>query len=237
MLAGKTILVTGASRGIGKAIAEVYAKHSAKVVITGSSLATLQEVQKTIGGDVHCIACDLSEAKNVDALIEEVLTKHQGVDALVNNAGIYEKGNATEGDPDAWARMMRINVDAPMRLTRKLSEKMVAQKSGAVINVASVCAVESMSGTSAAYAASKHALWGWSRSIYTSLRHHNVKVMAINPGLVSTDMTGGLPGVIKERMIQPSDIADVAMLPFTLSPGCVPEEITLRLAVSAFPSA
>eukprot|EP01061_Rhynchopus_euleeides_P008857 TRINITY_DN1800_c0_g1_i2.p1 TRINITY_DN1800_c0_g1~~TRINITY_DN1800_c0_g1_i2.p1 ORF type:complete len:238 (+),score=101.39 TRINITY_DN1800_c0_g1_i2:49-762(+) len=237
MLAGKTILVTGASRGIGKAIAEVYAKHSAKVVITGSSLATLQEVQKTIGGDVHCIACDLSEAKNVDALIEEVLTKHQGVDALVNNAGIYEKGNATEGDPDAWARMMRINVDAPMRLTRKLSEKMVAQKSGAVINVASVCGIEPMNGGLAAYAASKHALWGWSRSIYTSLRHHNVKVMAINPGMVSTEMVGQFvpEDFLRERMIQPSDLADVAMLPFTLSAGCVPEEITLRLALPPKP--
>ena len=199
-----------------------------------SSMEGLEAAKKDLTGDLVCMQCDMSDPESVNKLAADVIAEHGGVDALVNNAGVYEKGNATEGDPDAWARMMRINVDAPMRLTRLLTEKMVAQKKGVVINVASIAGMESMSGTSAAYAASKHALWGWSRSIYTSLRHANIKVMCINPALTSTDMVRAAGNLNHDRMIQTSDLAQVAMLPYTLSAGCVPEEITLRLTLSAY---
>eukprot|EP01064_Diplonema_japonicum_P036844 TRINITY_DN844_c0_g1_i3.p1 TRINITY_DN844_c0_g1~~TRINITY_DN844_c0_g1_i3.p1 ORF type:complete len:248 (+),score=91.92 TRINITY_DN844_c0_g1_i3:23-745(+) len=233
LLKGRTALITGASRGIGKAIAEVYAKQGANVILVGSKLSTLQEVEKCISGvEVVCKECDLSVSEKVDELVKEV-TASGGVDILVNNAGVKINGSATEGDPAEWEKMMAINVNAPMKLTRTLSEKMVNQKWGAVITIGSVSGMEPMSGDAAAYATSKHAIVGWSRSIYTSLRHHNVKVMIVNPGFVNTNMVSG-PNVLGERMIQPGDIADVCMLPFSLSSGCVPEEITLRLALTPF---
>eukprot|EP01059_Diplonema_ambulator_P015325 TRINITY_DN26441_c0_g1_i1.p1 TRINITY_DN26441_c0_g1~~TRINITY_DN26441_c0_g1_i1.p1 ORF type:complete len:241 (+),score=100.64 TRINITY_DN26441_c0_g1_i1:57-779(+) len=233
LLKGRKALITGASRGIGKAIAELYAQQGADLILVGSKMATLEAVAKGIEGvNVECKECDLSVSEKVDALAKEV-AEAGGVDILVNNAGVYIKGNAMEGDPAEWERMMAINVNAPMKLTRLLSEKMVEQQWGAVINMGSVSGIEPMSGTAAAYAASKHAMVGWSRSIYTTLRFKNVKVMVINPGFVNTDMVGN-PDLLTDRMIQPKDIADVAMLPFNLSSGCVPEEITLRLTLSPF---
>ena len=214
-----------------------YAKEKAKVVISSSTAEGLAAAKESIlkavsGADIVCIPADMSVKASVESLAQEVTEKHGGVDCLVNNAGVYVKGNATEGDPDEWAKMMEVNVNAPMRLTRRLSEGMIAKKSGVIINIGSIAAVEQMSGTSAAYSASKHAMWGWSRSLYTSLRHENIKVMTVNPAFVNTDMVG--VEACRERMIQPEDIASVCMLPFTLSSGCVPEEITLRLALTPF---
>merc|ERR1719446_1096439 len=101
-----------------------------------------------------------------------------------------------------------------MRLTRLLVPSMVQKKSGAVINMGSIAAIEGMSGTSAVYAASKHGLRGWNHSIYQGLRHENVKVVLINPAFVNTPLVSGNENLIPERMIQPEDVAEVCMLPF-----------------------
>ena len=114
---------------------------------------------------------------------------------------------------------------------------MAERQSGIVINMGSVAAVEPMSGTSAAYAASKHALRGWSISAYLTLRHQGIKCCLINPAFVNTPMVG-LPDdkIHRERMIQPEDIANYVRFILHSSPGCVPEEVTLRLALTAWKS-
>ncbi|KAJ9446615.1 hypothetical protein DIPPA_70171 [Diplonema papillatum] len=233
MLAGKTALITGASKGIGKAIAQLYAKEGAKVIITARSADALKEFkEKHPGVEVVCETCDLTDMKAVSALADKIVKEHGGVDILVNNAGVMSMGNAESGDVDEWETMLLVNVHAPMRLTRLLTGKMIAQKSGTIINLGSIAGIEPMSGGAAAYAASKHAISGWTRSIYTSMRLHNVKVMQICPAFVNTDMVNAF-NMNTERMIQPDDIAEVCMLPFKLSAGCVPCEVTLRLALPA----
>merc|ERR1711865_102318 len=109
---------------------------------------------------------------------------------------------------------------------------------GVIINIGSVAGVEPMSGTSAAYAAAKHGLRGWSTSTYQSLRHSNVKVCLISPAFVNTPLLSDVAdGLIAARMIQPEDVAEVCLLPFRMSAASVPTEVTLRLTLSPFKSA
>ncbi|KAJ9446616.1 3-oxoacyl-[acyl-carrier protein] reductase reductase (fabG, OAR1) [Diplonema papillatum] len=233
MLKGKTALITGASKGIGRAIAEVYAKEGAKLIITARSTAALKEFkEKHSSAEVICETCDFTDMKAVSALADKVVKEHGGVDILVNNAGMAAFGNAETGDVEEWDKMLLLNLHAPLRLTRLLTGKMIAQKSGVIINIGSVAGVEAMSGAGAVYAAAKHGISGWTRSIYMSMRLHNVKVMLICPGLVNTDFAE-TPNLLPERMIQAEDIAEVCLLPFKLSSGCVPCEVVLRLALPA----
>ena len=98
---------------------------------------------------------------------------------LVNNAGCMAMGDACSGEPDEWDRMLYLNLNGVMRLTRRLVPAMKAAGGGALINIGSIAAIEGMSGGSAAYAASKHGLAGWTRSIYTGLRHDKIKTMLV----------------------------------------------------------
>eukprot|EP01071_Lankesteria_metandrocarpae_P009961 Lankesteria_metandrocarpae@DN5264_c0_g1_i7.p2 len=122
---------------------------------------------------------------------------------------------------------MAVNVHAPLRLTRLLAPKMKERSCGVIINVCSISGLDP-NGNSPAYSASKYALRGWTLSCYESLRDHGVKVMAIHPGPVSTDMMRGVAKIKFDRIIQPHDVAEVALLPFKTSVACCPVEVTLR---------
>eukprot|EP00919_Chromeraceae_sp_WS-2016_P012225 GHVR01028599.1.p2 GENE.GHVR01028599.1~~GHVR01028599.1.p2 ORF type:complete len:169 (-),score=32.87 GHVR01028599.1:75-581(-) len=166
-------------------------------------------------------------------MADEVIAKFNGVDILVNNAGIFTPGSPLEGDPQGWENMFSVNVHAPMQLMRLLCPLMETRGGGAVINVGSIAGVESMQGMAASYAASKHALRGWHISSYTSLRHKNIKCCLINPGFVNTSLIDPLitSNMNRDRMIQPKDLAEYVEWILKSSPGCVPEEITIRLAI------
>mmetsp|Transcript_17828 Transcript_17828/g.47052 ORF Transcript_17828/g.47052 Transcript_17828/m.47052 type:complete len:243 (-) Transcript_17828:34-762(-) len=240
MLSGKTALVTGAGKGIGAAIALAYAKEGARLVLAARTKADLEAVavecgKLAPGKEVNIFPVDLSTPAGVDSLASFVL-EGGGCDVLVNNAGRVSDGNATQGDVDDWDRMMYLNVNGVMRLTRQLLPSMVEKKWGTLINMGSIAAIEGMSGTQAVYAASKHAIRGWTNSIYQDLRHHNIKVCLINPAFVNTPLvaTMGHPNLLPERMIQPEDVAEVCLLPIRMTAGCVPSEVTLRLTLSAF---
>mmetsp|Transcript_91191 Transcript_91191/g.266948 ORF Transcript_91191/g.266948 Transcript_91191/m.266948 type:complete len:242 (-) Transcript_91191:44-769(-) len=240
MLAGQRALVTGAGRGIGRAVALCYARENARLMLAARSVEQLNEVAvecRAAGAPEVCIAdCDLSTRAGVDALVQQTL-QDGPIHILVNNAGAAVEGNATVGDPNEWDRMMFLNLNGPMRLTRSLVPSMVTTGYGVVINIGSIAGVEGMSGTSAAYAAAKHGLRGWSTSIYHSLRNSNVKVCLVSPAFVNTPLVAHHENVIPERMIQPNDLAEVCLLPFRMSAACVPVEVTLRLTRSAFRSA
>lgn len=231
---GQKALITGASRGIGRAVAIALADEGLAVALTARSKDALSAVadECTARGapaaSTH--AADLSDAADVDRLVQDI---GRPIDILVNNAGIGAAGNATSGDPDDWDRMLAINLHAPMRLTRHLAPPMVEREVGTIINIGSVAAVEGMT-QNGAYAAAKHGLRGWSLSCYRHLRGHGIKVTLINPGLVATDMVRTSSGAREERMIRPDDVAAAARLAVTTSPMCCPEEITLRLTRYAY---
>lgn len=223
--------MTGAGRGIGRAISLALASEGAELALAARTTEQLEAAAKEAreagapAVSVHSI--DLADKAAVEALCTD-LGGRGGIDVLVNNAGIGVQGEALAGDPDGWERLLQVNVLAPMRLTRRLAPAMAERERGTIVNIGSIAAIEGMN-RSGAYAASKHALRGWSLSCYQQLRGYGIKVTLINPAFVDTSMTAGVQEAKRERMLQPRDVADAAMLAIRTSPSCCPEEITLRL--------
>jgi short-subunit dehydrogenase len=229
-------LITGAGRGIGRAIALALSQRGASVILAARTEGELESTARACrdagAPATEVVPTDLADPAAVDALAQHALDAHQAIDVLVNNAGIFAAGHALDGDPDHWSRMMQINALAPMRLIRRLSPAMVARERGAILNIGSIAAIEGMKIT-AAYAATKHALRGFSLSTYERLREHGIKVVLINPAFVDTEMSAGIPGVRHDRMLTATDVASAAMLALDTSAMCCPSEITLRLTKRA----
>lgn len=234
-LDGSRALVTGGGRGIGRAIALALAREGATLDLVARSRDQLErtadDCAEAGSPDVGIHALDATDGPAVDHLAGALLESRGRIDVLVNNAGMGVEGHALAGDPDAWETLMKLNVLAPMRLTRRLAPEMVRHERGTIINIGSIAAIEGMT-ESGAYAASKHALRGWSLSCYQKLRHHGIKVVLINPAFVDTPMTAGVTGAKRDRMLRPEDVAQAAMLAVRTSASCCPEEITLRLTKS-----
>jgi len=221
-------LVTGAGRGIGRAVAIALARQGAAVELVARTVPELEETARLCGGVASTHSVDLTDGAAIDALAALI----GDVDVLVNNAGAFSTGNPVDGDPDEWTRLFALNVLAPMRLTRRFAPGMVARERGTIVNIGSVAAIEPMKALGA-YAASKHALRGWSLSSYERLREHGIKVVLINPAYVDTPMTDAVPGVNRDRLIKPDDVAAAVTLALTTSAACCPSEITLRLTKRA----
>ncbi len=229
-------LVTGAGRGIGRAIAVALSGQGYSLALVARSNEQLLETATacTNAGapKTAVFATDLTVSAKVEALVERLHGECGPIDVLVNNAGMMVEGNADDGEPDQWERMLALNALTPMRLTRRLAPGMIEREHGTIINLGSVAAFEGMKGAGA-YAASKFALRGWSLSCYQRLRLYGIKVMLINPAFVNTDLVSHIPGVVQQHMLQPEDIAQAALFAITSSPACCPEELTLRLTRSA----
>jgi short-subunit dehydrogenase len=234
-LENRSVLITGASRGIGRAIAQSLATENANLILSGRNMNMLEETAKLCrdngAAQVSCHNVDLSDNDAIDKFCEELIEKG-GVDMLVNNAGDFVQGHALNGDADTWDAAMKLNLLTPMRLTRSLSPGMKDREWGIIVNMGSVAAIEGMKGVGA-YAATKHGLRGWSLSCYQQLREYGIKVVLINPAFVNTDMTAGVEVNDRDLILQPEDIAEAVMLAVNSSPACCPEEITLRLTRNA----
>jgi len=225
-------LVTGAGRGIGRAVALALAREKQGVILAARTTSELDHVAAECRANGAAFAdvraVDLAEGAAVDALAAWALDAHGAVDVLVNNAGVFAAGSAVDGDPDAWAHLFAVNTLAPMRLMRRLAPKMVEREHGTIVNIGSIAAIEGMKGPGA-YAASKHGLRGFTLSSYERLREHGIKVVLVNPAYVNTPMVAGSTGVRLDRLLSPEDVASAVMLAVTTSPACCPSEITLRL--------
>lgn len=204
-LQGKTAIVTGASRGIGQAIAESLAREGVKLVLLSRS-----SPPSSLG---EFIQCDLSD---LDA-IPEVLTRalgHLGTcDFLINNAGIFHEKAVTDTKLADWERVFRVNTTAPFLICRELLPHMIARKQGKIINIASTASLQAYLHQSA-YCASKHALLGFARALAIEAKPHNVHVYNLCPGGVETDLLKGT--YLGERMkeepkIAPADIAEMVV--------------------------
>ena len=234
-LKNRSVLITGASRGIGREIAKSLAAENADLILLGRNMNMLEETAKLCRDEgatkINCHNVDLSDNHAIDEFCEEIIKKG-GIDMLVNNAGDFVQGHALNGDADAWDAAMKLNLMTPMRLTRSFSPGMRDREWGLIINLGSVAAIEGMSGVGA-YAATKHGLRGRSLSCYRQLREYGIKVVLINPAFVNTDMTAGVQVNDRDLILQPEDIAEAVMLAVNTSPACCPEEITLRLTRNA----
>jgi 3-oxoacyl-[acyl-carrier protein] reductase len=200
-LAGKTALVTGASGGIGAAVAKALHGAGATVAISGTRAAVLEELKAALGGErVHVVPCNLSSPEDVEKLVPAAEAAMGGLDILVNNAGITRDGLAMRMKDDDWQTVLDVNLTASFRLARAAMKLMMKKRWGRIVSVTSVVGVTGNPGQ-ANYVASKAGLIGLSKSLAQELASRNVTVNCVAPGFIATAMTEALNDKQKETIL------------------------------------
>jgi 3-oxoacyl-[acyl-carrier protein] reductase len=223
LLEGKTALVTGGSRGIGKALALAFAAQGANVAFSDlrydEKAEALEKEIAGLGVKGKGYASDASNFADSDKLLDAVVADFGSIDILVNNAGITRDTLLMRMSEEQWDDVIRINLKSTFNLTKAAQKYMIKQRSGSIINMSSVVGLGGNAGQ-ANYAASKAGMIGFTKSIAQELGPRNVRCNAIAPGFIETDMTAGLPEDIKKgwaekiplrRAGQAADVANVAI--------------------------
>ena len=227
----KVALITGASRGIGKALAIGLAQLNYQTVLIGRNLKNLEEVASEIesagGLKPRIFAIDISRVEVVKTTLTKILLEFGRMDVLVNNAGVFFDGT-TEIEETQFAKMLDINLTAHFVVVKQIVEVMKRQKSGYIFNIASRSGKVGFEG-SGAYSASKFALVGFSESLYRELNPLGIRVTALCPGWVNTNMAveAGTP-LQPNEMIQPEDLFQTLKWLLNLSPGACVKEVILE---------
>ena len=199
-LTGKTALVTGASGGIGSAIAKALAGQGACVALSGTRAEALEAVAANIGNDTVILPCNLGDAEAVERLIPAAIEALGGhLDILVNNAGVKRDNLVMRMKDDEWSDVIRINLEAAFRLIRAASKPMMKARVGRIITITSVVGTTGNPGQ-ANYAASKGALTAMSKALAQELASRNITVNCVAPGFVTSPMTDGLPDAQKQAL-------------------------------------
>jgi len=231
-LSGRAALITGASRGIGRAIAVRYAEEGADLFLTATNRDKLEETRKLAaahGGKVALHLADVSERSAVAAMVGEAVKTLGRIDVLVNNAGVYKAARLVDYEPEDFDRIMKVNLYGAFHVMQLVLRHMQARRSGKVVNIAST-AGKWMSMNQSAYNASKHALVGLTRCAGLEMGPLGINVNAICPGFVETDMLeefrahgeilgipfekvkeAGLARVPLRRFLKPEEIAHLAV--------------------------
>ena len=229
-LDGKVAVVTGAGRGIGKAVALSLAKSGCRVVLSARTSAQLEEVQRVIeqgGGTAAIVPADLTRDEALDALAAESRRFFGTVDILINNAGWGKRSPVVNINVEDLDQTMRLNLRAPILLAKLLLPDMIAKNEGAVINIGSVSG-KTGEANGAAYSATKFALIGFTQSLYEEVRERGIKVAVILPGFVDTPLIPPNRQLDRSKMIRPADVAQTVHYVLTAPPTCCPVEITIR---------
>lgn len=221
-LSGKAVLVTGASRGIGREIALEFARRGANVAVNyaGSETKANEVVDeiKGMGQESFVIKCDVSNGEEVAAMIKETIDRFGKIDILVNNAGITKDNLLMRMKEEEWDDVININLKGVFLCTKAVTRQMMKQRSGRIINIASIVGVSGNPGQ-ANYVAAKAGVIGLTKTAAKELASRNITVNAIAPGFISTDMTDKLTEDIKAEMLkviplarfgEPKDIAKTA---------------------------
>jgi 3-oxoacyl-[acyl-carrier protein] reductase len=223
MIAGKTVLITGASRGIGRAIALEFGKLGAKVAVnySGSEAKALEVVDeiKALGSEAIAIQANVSNADSVQNMVKHVIETFGSLDVLVNNAGITRDNLLMRMKEDEWDDVISTNLKGVFLCTKAVTRQMMKQRSGRIINIASIVGVSGNAGQ-ANYVAAKAGVIGLTKTTAKELASRNITVNAVAPGFITTDMTDKLPEDVKQEMLkqiplasfgEPEDIAHVAV--------------------------
>jgi 3-oxoacyl-[acyl-carrier protein] reductase len=232
---GKVAIITGASAGIGRAVSLALAREGVRCVLAARRANELSEVCREIekkGGEALVVPTDVAYEVQLQALVAKTLEKYGDLHILINNAGTYQHGKVEQLDKEKILSVFNINVVAPFLLTKYCLPHLKGKKGGAVINIASMAGLMGFSEGSA-YSASKHALIGFTESLFEEIREEGIKVCAICPGFVRTPMVAKTP-LNQEKMIPPEDVAQTVLGVLRLSDLSCPTRIVLRPQFSIY---
>ncbi len=208
-LENQIAIVTGAGRGIGKAIAEAYAAEGAHVVCAARSVDEIDKVAKTIGGSA--IPCDVSDEKSIQSLIDNVVDQHGRIDILVNNAGAVARLPVHELPVEEWDTVLNVNLRGLFLCTKYALIPMLSRKTGCIINISSGAGVSGPPNRSA-YAASKHGVMGFTKVLVAEYLRKGIRSHVILPDATVSQMRSeGFPTEDPDSLIQADDIADAAV--------------------------
>ena len=233
-LDGKVAIITGASKGIGKAIAFAFAAAGAKVVLAARTRETLEQVAEElrVGGvsnsdSVLVVPTDVTDANAVKQLIQRTLDVYQHVDILINNAGIGHFGPIVDFEPDDWDTVLNSNLKAVYLCAKYVIPSMLEQGSGQIINVLSVAAKVTFQASSA-YCAAKAGALALTKVLASEVRQQNIRVTAVLPGSVHTPFWDDIPEHPDfEQMLTPEHVAGTVVSVCRQPPGMVTEEIVV----------
>ncbi|MCY9667994.1 3-ketoacyl-ACP reductase [Paenibacillus alginolyticus] len=220
-LHNKTAIITGAGKGIGKATAIALATEGVQLGLmarTNSDLESLQaELTRTYGIKVFIASADVSVKAEVDAAVSNLIERLGSIDILLNNAGMAQFGTLLDMDPDVWENIIKTNVLGTYYVTRAALPAMLKQSSGSIINISS-SAGERGNATASAYSASKFAVIGMTESLMQEVRKSNIRVTALTPSTVNTELASnaGLKIGEEDRMMQPEDVAELILMTLKL---------------------
>jgi len=229
-LTGQVALVTGAGRGIGRAVAAAFAREGALVVLAARSTRELASVQRDIeaaGGRALAVPTDVRQEPAVAALVSRALAESGRIDCLVTAAGLAAFGPVADAKTEDWDQLMAVNLRGAFLCCRAVLPAMTAQGSGTIINIGSVVTSRTLPG-SGAYTAAKYGLLGFSRVLAEEMRTHGVRVGVLSAGATDTPLWDAVPQPPdRALMLKPSVIAEAALLMAALPPGATLEELTL----------
>lgn len=205
LLKGKTALITGASRGIGKAIAERFAEEGADLILTDlvrdDNAVALEESLREKGVKVKMYASDASSYSAAEDVVKEAMEEFEGINILVNNAGITRDTLLMRMTEEQWDMVINVNLKSAFNLTKAVQRIMLKQRQGSIINMSSVVGVGGNAGQ-ANYSASKAGMIGFTKSVAKELGSRNVRCNAIAPGFILTEMTDKLSEEVKTQWAQ-----------------------------------
>ncbi len=223
LLSGKKAIVTGGARGIGMEIVMAFLREGASVYFIdlkpSEFLADMEKAASAAGGSVEFRQSDVSQEKAIVPVIEEILESSGGIDILVNNAGITRDGLIFRMPLEDWERVMSINLTSAFLISQVVARHMIKRRAGSIVNMASVVGVGGNAGQ-ANYAASKAGLIGLTRSLAKEAGQRGVRVNAVAPGYIDTEMTRALPEQAREAFVtqvamhragQPAEVAKVVL--------------------------
>ena len=199
-LSGMTALVTGASGGIGSAIAQALAGQGARLAVSGSNADKLEGFRASLDGDHVALPCDLSDGAAVDALVPQTVAALGKLDILVNNAGVTRDNLAMRMKDDEWSDVLRVNLEAAFRLCRAAAKPMMKARFGRIVSITSVVGATGNPGQ-ANYAASKAGLVGMSKALAQELATRGITVNCVAPGFIRSAMTDVLPETQKQALL------------------------------------
>ncbi|MEX2532125.1 MAG: SDR family oxidoreductase [Gemmatimonadota bacterium] len=228
---GKVVLVTGSTRGIGLAIAAALLEDGAQVMISSRDPTrverVVQEFSSAHEGRVAGVAADVRKPADCEALVEATVDRFEGLDVLVNNAGVGAFATIQEMSPEDWDRQIRTNLDGVFHCSRAAVPHLISRGEGWILNIGSLAGRNTFSG-GVAYNASKWGLLGMSEAMMLDLRHEGVRVSCIMPGSVNTHFSTGEPDPAADWKLQSEDVARVVRDLLAFPPRALPSRVELR---------